>query len=366
LKLLEVALIQLHKIQHLRAIAAILVLLCHVTVSMKQNLNYEYVYSIFKFGYMGVDLFFILSGFIICYVHYSDFGMKEKLRPFIMRRFLRIYPVYWIVLLPVITFNFLFPSYGDGFERDVSEIIQSLLLIPQDHHPILRVAWTLRHEMFFYLIFGMVLIFNRVRLLSLIVISTWSALSFCSLFIDSPENWFWFYFVLSPHNLEFILGCSIAIIHKKRIVSAKMAWNTAWWGCGLLLMSWINEYTGYVKVPEVIAWGIPSSLLVFGVSALDIAGKTQYRRKLNYIGDASYSIYLTHLPAIHLFLVIFKALHVLDLLGVFITATLCGALSLLSGCLFYKIIEKPILVFSKRLFKKQPLFKSIDSSLQKL
>lgn len=84
---------KLDSLQVLRAIAALLVVMYHSNVFSDLILKREYLMGIFRFGYSGVDLFFVLSGFIIYYAHKNDFGNFSKLRPYLIKRFTRIYRI---------------------------------------------------------------------------------------------------------------------------------------------------------------------------------------------------------------------------------------------------------------------------------
>jgi exopolysaccharide production protein ExoZ len=141
----------LSSLQLFRGIAAVLVILHHSTTILKQSTGKEFVWGIFEpFGSHGVDFFFVLSGFIILYAHYNDIG-KANLVQYFKKRFVRIYPVYWIRVIPLIPILFLFPAIGaQGTETELSVIIESVLLIPNETPPFLGVAWTLTHEILFY------------------------------------------------------------------------------------------------------------------------------------------------------------------------------------------------------------------------
>ncbi|WP_168735833.1 acyltransferase family protein [Cohnella fermenti] len=334
---------KLHRIQYLRGLAAVLVLLTHVTITLNERLQYRFADNVFLSGYMGVDLFFVISGFIICYTHYSDFGVRERLGSYYVRRFTRIYPVYWLVLIPVIAFNFAVPSYGDGFERELSEIVQSWFLIPESHQPILRVAWTLWHELLFYVLFGMLFIRNRNPKLLVGAALGWGALSAGSMFIQDRGFWLWSEYLFSPHNLEFLAGCGIAVLLRRDKLSARAAYWALGLGIVLFFASWANEYWLHESIPRALAWGIPSFLLVAAASAWPDSARSSPNRLFAYLGDASYSIYLVHLLAIHLLYQVFNRLNLFAQLGNLTMVTACAAGALIGGCLFYSLIEAPIM-----------------------
>src|SRR5580693_2362423 len=89
------------RIQILRAVAAVSVICFHETVRAVQLLNHTLLANAFAFGVAGVALFFVISGFIIFTVHRNDIGRPEMLRPYLIKRFIRIYPIYWIVTLVI-------------------------------------------------------------------------------------------------------------------------------------------------------------------------------------------------------------------------------------------------------------------------
>src|ERR1700733_9666444 len=156
-------------IQSCRAVAALLVVVYHNAIiyfplytglfDLKTQFRSGGP-SFFDFGHAGVDFFFVLSGFIILWVHQADIGRPDRFSRYFWRRTIRIYPTYWVVLALLLPIYFIRPDMGGGYERDPSEILQSFLLFPQAHLPIVPASWTLSHELLFYAIFA-VLLFNR-------------------------------------------------------------------------------------------------------------------------------------------------------------------------------------------------------------
>src|SRR5690349_9010218 len=90
---------KLNSLQICRGLAALLVLLFHATFMSQTYLDYRPLDGVFRFGYSGVDFFFVLSGFIIFWAHHGELGHPTALRPYVRRRFVRIYPLYWIVAI---------------------------------------------------------------------------------------------------------------------------------------------------------------------------------------------------------------------------------------------------------------------------
>ncbi len=121
---------------------------------------------VFDFGFAGVDFFFVLSGFIMIHVHAGDIGQPRMLAAYLWKRFSRIYPAYWIVLAAIVPVYFLVPSFGLGHEREPGVIVRAIVLFPHpETHLVLGVAWTLVYEVFFYLLFGLLILDKRIGVL---------------------------------------------------------------------------------------------------------------------------------------------------------------------------------------------------------
>ena len=153
----------IQSLQVIRGIAAILVFLYHGTGIIKENFGYHLAQGIFAFGYSGVDIFFVLSGFIIFYTSENNNSNNLYIGPkeFLLKRFLRIYPIYWVA----VGFTLTLCIIGDVFFHTVSSstmgfiekggvplILKSIFLLPNG--VILGVAWTLIFEVMFYILFG--------------------------------------------------------------------------------------------------------------------------------------------------------------------------------------------------------------------
>ncbi|NEO88238.1 MAG: acyltransferase, partial [Spirulina sp. SIO3F2] len=139
-------------IQALRGLAALAVVLFHVDQLSNDRLHTRFFGEIFRFGWVGVDFFFVLSGFIILYSQWSRFGDRgwQSWRRFIIRRAVRIYPTYWVVMGGVLALLLLIPGLSGSGTITPWYIVQSILLLPQSEDPILSVAWTLTLILFFY------------------------------------------------------------------------------------------------------------------------------------------------------------------------------------------------------------------------
>ncbi|MCR6794678.1 acyltransferase family protein [Bacillus paranthracis] len=346
---------RMYSLQSIRGIAAILVLLHHASFIINKYHNYEYVGGIFHYGSLGVDLFFILSGFIIYYLHHSDIGEPKRVGTFLKKRTIRVYPAYWIVTLVLVPVYFLAPTMGLGYERDFFVIIKSLLLIPQSHDPILGVGWSLVYEIYFYLIFSLFILTNRK--FSIAVTLLWMATTSYLLVSNTLGSQDYILkFLFSPLIVEFLLGCLIAYLtlnyNLKKYKSLLLT------GIIGLIVSLFIQYLGVITIDRegifrTLIYGVPSFFLIFGLIVLEKQGRFKNNKFLTFLGDASYSIYLVHLPAISFLNKMFTSLNLFNSIGHFLTTTICVIIATLAGCGFHILVEKPLLKYMRRRFLRK-------------
>jgi peptidoglycan/LPS O-acetylase OafA/YrhL len=265
----------IQNIQALRAVAATLVIFQHILIV--------------SIGSFGVDIFFVISGFVIAYV-----SVSETPGTFVLKRLFRIVPLYWLGTLAVFAVAAVAPSLVNSTTTDIVELFKSLLFIPyvKDNgltHPVLFLGWTLNYEMLFYVIFAIALTFGSraapfiatIILLSLILIGL--------LFpIDAEPFRFW----TRPLSLEFLFGVWIFVAWHKGIrlpVTPVFALSIA--AALVVLMGWEETRKSFDWI-EPISFGIPAAAVV--VLALACEGKIKVPAVLLAIGDASYSLYLFH------------------------------------------------------------------------
>lgn len=338
-------------IQVFRGIAALLVVAYHLTIRSAELLQQDLLFGFFKFGYAGVDFFFVLSGFIIYYVHKRDIGEPRKFKEFISKRMVRIYPIYLLITLLILPVYLI--GYGDEYKTDIGVIVKSLLLLPQNEgiYPVLNVGWTLSFEALFYVMFGAAILLKPK--LSRIIFGTW-VLIVSGMFVSEIQgleltNNTLINFVFNSHNLEFILGCLAAyLVTTKNINYGKylMLAGVTW-----MIVSSVNNYIyGEFYVHPVIAYGIPSTLIVIGAAAYDRIKPSNPPEFLMYLGDASYSIYLTHFVIITAMLIGFLKLGILDFIGYQVAMVVTILVTVALGCLVYTYIEKPMLNYCRRKF----------------
>jgi peptidoglycan/LPS O-acetylase OafA/YrhL len=280
--------VKLQSIQILRGLAALLVVIYHIrameVLAIANNGLAEppLLNGLVTNGYAGVDLFFVISGFIMVHVTANMKAGPLASLEFLFARITRIYPLWWIfaglMTLMFIAYNGL--GFGAGWER-VSQgeplipyMIKSFALAPQNAHPVLGVGWTLVHEVYFYLVFALILLLPRRFWLW--ALSAWGAGLIAATFfgLTHPYGKDLLTLAVYPMTMEFIMGAVVGIA-----VSSGLAWRgglvtllaTLWLVASLCFQGIEDDHL--MMWGRVVWFGIPCALLVYGVATLDHADR---------------------------------------------------------------------------------------------
>ncbi len=318
-----------------RAIAALMVVAFHANAFILPDRLYDGATAgrVFNMGYAGVEFFFVLSGFIMVFVHQRDFSRPERAGSFLKKRIFRIYPVYWVIYGALTAIYFLAPGRGPDHARDLEAIVTSALLWPMPVQPVMQVAWTLQHEMLFYLVFTLLVLNLR---LGILIFAIWmgACLTAGLGVLPYPLD-----FLLSPYNLLFLMGIWVALRFQDLTPGQGRTLLLA--GAALFLG------TGLVEVFGLVEWWKPARTWSYGVGATAIvmglaAGAVAPPKWLSFLGDASYAIYLVHLPAMSFgSIVALKLGAPWDLPPIALMAGLI-ILSSLAGSAVHLLIERPV------------------------
>jgi len=343
-------------IQAYRGFAALLVVAYHANLIAGKYFEQTVVTKFFSFGHSGVPFFFVLSGFIIYYIHWSDIGRPFRAKQYLQKRIVRIYPIYWVVTLAVLPAYLLVPSFGSPYHRELLALIKSLLLIPQDHSPHLAVAWTLCHEMFFYLLFA-VLIYKKI--LGQLFFVTWMLTTLAAVIATNFGDGiiqFPFTFLFSIYNLLFGLGLLAGWLNRKfpakleRIrLPAFALGNLLFLATGCMENYWTGKNDGSVAL-----FGIAAFMLVISAGNNRVEKLFADKKLLQLFGNTSYSIYLIHFLSVSFLGKVFSQTNLTNVLPDTITWFLLIILATISGILLYKFIERPSLDLARRLIAAKP------------
>jgi exopolysaccharide production protein ExoZ len=277
----------------LRAAAALAVMIAHAHQFALLIGIGDYVPD-FPIGAAGVDLFFVISGFVMVVASADLFGRRGAPPYFFLRRLARIVPLYWLL-----TGIFVFILFAGGHHSSswlsASEVVTSLLFIPHSLPsgvvvPVYGLGWTLNYEMMFYVTFSAVL-FSRPRIaipmLSLAML--WLAYIVPRYSFGVPIS-FW----ASPIIVEFVFGMIIGLA---RLEGYRMP---NWLALGLVVaaLCWFaaSATTFWLAFNREFCWGLPAAAMVAGggLCRTDMLSRNWLARSLILVGDASYALYLVH------------------------------------------------------------------------
>ncbi len=280
------------QLQYIRAIAALLVVYFHAILQL-EKLNPDAWMTAYLFGKSGVDLFFVLSGFVM-WITTSD--KPQTVTDFWWKRVRRVVPLYWAVTLAAAMVALVLPQILKSTQFDVPHILASLAFLPWINPsdpagemiaPLIVPGWTLNYEMYFYLLFGLCLLVPVRHRIAAITLLIGSFFVLANLAPESTAARFYGDTVI----FEFVAGVILGRIYKSDLsLSAPVVAAGLTIGFAALLY---NDYRAF-ELPRLVTIGIPAAFIIFFATAIRISDLKAWRW-LRILGDASYSIYLTHI-----------------------------------------------------------------------
>lgn len=288
-------------VQGLRGLAVVLVILVHLHhTEAKFVSGAAWLGAWNSLGIAGVDIFLVVSGFVLTYLAMGHFGDVQHLKAYIYARVTRLYPMYVLLTLVLIPVFLVAPVLFNATQGHQVSLWRSVFLVPDVHLPLIPVAWTLHHELYFYIVLGVMLAFpgRRVPLLILAWAVVTTALVIWGRTVPRAEQGAFERVFFNPINFEFILGMTAAwwFHHRpRRGAPAVAALALVWLVVGVV--AWV-QLTGEWWVSDfwrVWVYGVPATLLIWAIVAIELERGWAFMRPLAWIGDGAYSIYLTHL-----------------------------------------------------------------------
>jgi exopolysaccharide production protein ExoZ len=281
-------------IQILRAVAALGVVFYHLVRELHDRFGLPADPDAFLIGAAGVDLFFVISGFVMVYASERMFGRAGAPAVFMLRRLARIVPLYWSLTSVIVVYMAVaHRAFPLGFTSAL-EVLTSYAFIPYQrgdglYFPVHGLGWTLNYEMFFYAVFAIALLFpRRIAISGVIVLYTALVIVSANHQFPEPVN-FW----CGPIIIEFCFGLLIAAAYQEGLRLPRAGTFVL---LGLALAGYaISITTGFQQFWRFLQWGMPGALIV---AACTLVGGASYSgafaRAFGFLGEASYSLYLVH------------------------------------------------------------------------
>ena len=298
-------------LQALRGIAALMVVFLHDREALKVAGLDGAFDAMLPLG-MGVDLFFLISGYIMVLTTRSFDGSPGYAWRFLVKRFVRIWPIYAIVTVAYMAVGQHGMS-GSGDSGVLIHALEGLVFIPHDpiHFPLyfqmsVGVAWTLCFEFGFYVVFAAAMLFGRYRYLALtawfattliVVPAVQGTLDFS---VSSPRVVYGLRYTalaLNPIVWDFVLGMlagwvyvSSLRVHRRALICGVTAASLL-----TIVLGW--DTLGLVNLHGPRGWGLLVAIAFLGIVLSALARPFQVPAWMVWLGDVSYSLYLIHVLA---------------------------------------------------------------------
>ncbi|QHJ01023.1 acyltransferase family protein [Xylophilus rhododendri] len=325
-------------LQHLRGIAALLVVCVHLQLQL-ERMDYHGWWP--SWGYTGVDIFFVLSGFLMWH---TTVGRQQGPLSFYRRRLVRIAPLYWLLTSVVVAVLVAAPQLLQSARLDWLKVAGSYLFFFTPSaggrvDPVLVVGWTLNYEMLFYLVYGAALLLPAawrfwattatIALLVALGLGGWATRPVAQAYTSSIM-------------LEFVFGMAVARWWQGAVGREGPAWTGP-----CLLLAGFAALMAFAEhgptVPSALATGLPATMVVAGALLWERSGRLPAWRGLRWLGDISYSVYLSHPIVLSAFSQLWRrlGLHLLPG-GTWLFAVAAVLVCVAVGELVYRWLELPM------------------------
>jgi exopolysaccharide production protein ExoZ len=328
------------QLQYLRAIAALMVVYFHAILQLR-NVQPDAVMNGLLFGKSGVDLFFVLSGFVM-WITTAD--RQIGAREFYLRRIIRIVPLYWMLTLVAAATALIIPSALKSTVFDLPHVVATLLFLPWINPadpagsmiaPVIVPGWTLNYEMYFYLLFGALLGLSkavRPYALAVLLLAIFLLCQFLGPDLTAAR------FYGDAVVFEFVIGVAIGKLYLDgHRISGALAWPLVAVAGAIMLHSDWTEW----DLPRLFTVGLPAAVIV-GAFALTDFSRKPVLGWLAHLGDASFSLYLSHIFVLAGARMLYGRLPFAWMQNEALFLILCLAASIVVAILLHNLFEKPV------------------------
>ncbi|MEX5582465.1 acyltransferase family protein [Pseudomonas lurida] len=346
-------------IQYLRFLAAALVVIAHSNLQI-----YGIEGKTTNLGGFGVDIFFIISGFIMPYIIYGGLykpGISATMSApgFLWRRFTRIWPMYFITISVVILISYMVSSgkipnvtadlayIFNMSKADPMWVLQTLTFTHWNKPPLLGIGWTLQVEFMFYASIAAVLFF---RIKTFEGLETGILIFFFAAILLSKKSEVAYAFA-NPMIIEFMLGFFLYRIISNGVLLEKRTSMIVL--IGVLPAVIAIELSGAIPLTGAlyrpVAWGLPAFLMTW--AAISLESVTPPSKSLALLGDASYSLYLTHGFVSPVFVFFWVSTELFQVVPWWIYLPVYFAICQSIGLIAHLYIEKPLNTLIRKTFR---------------
>ncbi len=297
----------------------------------------------------GVDIFFVISGFVITLSMIRFAGSPQGTGAFLLRRALRVVPLYWLFTTLMVATLLVAPSGVKDTDLDPAQILSSYLFLPYERHdgriaPVLSLGWTLNYEMFFYLLAGAVLVLRWSQAVAGLLAAL-ALLALAGVAFDPTQTAldFWTNSII----LEFGFGILLALVWRQRGTHHLPLLAAVFVVAGLFALVMLHGS----PLPRAIAAGFPALLIVAGPVLFLVPPPGPVNRAGLALGDASYALYLSHRFVLRLATLVLLPLLPAGHDGTFVFVLLVTVAATVFSLAVFRHVERPLLATLNRRFR---------------
>ena len=331
---------QIRTVQALRAIAALFVVIYHSTILSRDRTSLAQAY-VWENGNSGVDLFFVISGFIMVLSSRQLRRQAEGWSKFIRLRLIRIVPLYWLVTAAKLALVTIMPAVALHTRTNGWNAAASFLFLPSHDAagniiPVLAIAWTLSFEMLFYVAFAAALFLS----LSPLLVVTPAMAALAALSLARQGSWPAIATLADPIVLEFVLGMAIGSLFMAR--DARQVHSPTAVLVGVLGLAALALLPTHDRWERVLTWGVAAAATLWAALAIEPQAGHAVPKPLVAIGEASYSLYLTHGFVLPMVGAVIVAAHLPPLATSVVLIPACVIASTTVSLLVHRHVEMPM------------------------
>lgn len=332
----------------LRAYACLMIVVFHAhSISRTMPMaNGELLGAPHMWFYSTIDLFFVMSGFLMVHMSRKLYGSTKGAKIFAAKRLARIPPIYWLYTIVIAILFLLGTGASHGADHvSVERLVASLFFWPVSGGPIIPLGWTLNYEVFFYVLFGLTVFLSFPRG-PFVLVGLFAALVALGQAVDfeayAPRFW------CDPILLDFVWGILLAIIYHKGVTlpdPVRIALTVA-------------AVVPILLVDTPFEYGDFSRPFTFGLSAALLTAAATLRRSeptpgltgrvLAEIGAYAYTLYLSHIIVLKAVELIYKKSGLADIGGPFPYIIVSTLIAVVAGYVAYLLIEKPLTIYLRK------------------
>lgn len=335
----------LRSIQYLRAAAAMGVVAFHAC---------QWGGGAFNVGRAGVDVFFVISGVIMWRI---TAARETTPAMFLWRRISRVVPLYWLITLVTAATVALWPALLPNVYPRWGHLLLSLAFIPHLDprglpFPLLPPGWTLEYEAVFYVVFAAALTAPRRRQAAIVCAALFAIVA-AGVILDDPV------YILGANPLmwEFAAGIAVANLAEEGALPGRRGgWLLM--AAGLAGLTIPAMFGAFSELGRPFIWGVPAALIVAGALAVERDGGAPRGPAVSRLGDASYALYLVHLPVQAI------VAHTLGAANAWLFVPVALAASIGAGLACHRWIETPLIRLVRSAGTPPPALQTVASALR--